>query len=161
MIIAIDPGEKKSAIAHITFTGKSLVGGLAYNGIFPNKDILDFFPPELDAWVVVEDFEPRGHPLGKDSISTIKWIGRFIQKPTCPTYVLPRRRVKALLGVGKKGTDAKVRAAMIAHFGKPGTKKKPGPTYGITSHLWQALGLAVAFSRILGRETLTPENQAT
>jgi len=160
MIIAIDPGEKKSAIIKITKNAGKILNGYLPPQIATNDKILSILEDAgYDNFIVIEDFEPRGHPLGKDSITTIKWIGRFIQKPTCPTYVLPRRRVKALLGVGKKGTDAKVRAAMIAHFGKPGTKAKPGPTYGITSHLWQALGLAVAFSRILGRETLVQENR--
>ncbi len=38
-------------------------------------------------------------------------------------------------------------------FGEPGTKKNPGPTYGIKSHLWAALAVAVtAYDKIKENE---------
>ena len=62
-----------------------------------------------------------------------------------------RREVCSVLDVSKGGKDAQVRQRMIEmHPGGCGTKKAPGPLYGVSSHAWQALGLAVAV-------TLLPE----
>jgi hypothetical protein len=36
-----------------------------------------------------------------------------------------------------------VRQALIDRLGPQGTKKNPGPTYGMRSHLWAALAVAV------------------
>jgi hypothetical protein len=49
-----------------------------------------------------------------------------------------------------KGGDAAVRAALIERFGPfkedaIGKKSKPGPLFGIASHEWSALALAVTW----------------
>jgi hypothetical protein len=36
-----------------------------------------------------------------------------------------------------------VRQALIDRLGPQGTKKNPGPTYGMRSHLWAALAVGV------------------
>ena len=63
---------------------------------------------------------------------------------------LSRRDVLgALGGLPSKGSDAAVRRYCIdVHASSDrealGTKAAPGPLYGVTSHAWQALGLALA-----------------
>ena len=56
----------------------------------------------------------------------------------------------------RKGRDAAVRAEMIRRHGGSkraavGIKASPGPLYGVASHAWQALGLAVAVFGMEGK----------
>ena len=109
---------------------------------------------------------------GNDVVHTAEISARFVElahriadsdpggHPVHPIHVywLRRRQVLAMLAVsGAKGSkDAAVRRAMIEEHGGTksiavGTKAKPGPLYGVTSHAWQALGLARA--TIIGRMT--------
>jgi len=53
-----------------------------------------------------------------------------------------------------RAKDANIRQALLDRFpatggGKApqiGTKKQPGPLYGVTSHLWSALAVAVTWA---------------
>ena len=54
-----------------------------------------------------------------------------------------RMAVKMHLCHSAKAKDANIRQALIDRLGPPGTKKAPGPTYGVTSHAWPALAIAV------------------
>ena len=62
---------------------------------------------------------------------------------------LYRREVLRGLDVtGKGNRDSLVRQRLIEMFGgdrktAQGTKKEPGPLYGVASHAWQALAVAV------------------
>ena len=42
-----------------------------------------------------------------------------------------------------RAKDGNVRQALIDLIGEQGTKKNKGPTYGISSHSWAALAVAV------------------
>jgi hypothetical protein len=42
-----------------------------------------------------------------------------------------------------KAKDANIRQALIDKIGPQGTKKDPGPTYGISKDVWSALAIAV------------------
>ena len=54
-----------------------------------------------------------------------------------------RQDVKLHLCKSNKAKDGNIRQALIDKLGPQGTKKYPGPTYGIKSHAWAALGVAV------------------
>jgi hypothetical protein len=59
---------------------------------------------------------------------------------------MPRREVCTALAISGANKDAQIREAMIELHGGTkaaavGTKKAPGPLYGVTGHAWQALGL--------------------
>ena len=77
-------------------------------------------------------------------------LGLGLALEPCPDGPLPllelsRQRIKAVLCNGNvKANDAGVRQALIDRLGPPGSKKAPGPTYGVTSHAWAALAVAVA-----------------
>ena len=65
-----------------------------------------------------------------------------------------RLDVKLHLCKDSRAKDANIRQALLDRFpatggGKTpqiGTKAQPGPLYGIKSHLWAALGVAVTFA---------------
>jgi hypothetical protein len=97
-------------------------------------------------------------PVGKETFETCVWIGRFIAE--LPEYVEVRRvyrkDVKSVLCGSMKAKDGNVRQALIDRFPATGTGKTPqiginagqGPLYGVKSHLWAALGVAVAASEL-------------
>jgi hypothetical protein len=92
-----------------------------------------------------------GMPVGQETFETVLWIGRFVQvwtpKPWTRVY---RRDVKLHLCHSARAKDAHVRMALLDKFGPGrqkaiGTRKHPGPLYGIKSHVWSALAVAVTW----------------
>lgn len=83
--------------------------------------------------------------VGESVLQTLIWTGRFIQERyPLPVLLLTRQHVKAAICNGNtRANDAGVRQALIDRLGPPGTKKAPGPTYGVSSHAWAALAVAV------------------
>ena len=88
--------------------------------------------------------------VGAEVFDSVFWTGRFAQvwHPRPFTRLL-RAKVRGHLHA-IKGGDPAVRAGLLLRFGgykevAIGTKKKPGPLYGIKSHMWSALALAVTF----------------
>lgn len=98
-----------------------------------------------------ESVEPYGQRIGRETIDTIRWIGRLEQ--VCDwrgkaLRLISRRDIKIHLLGRAKGDDADVRAALLERWGGTkekaiGTKKAPGPLYGMRSHCWSALAVAV------------------
>lgn len=153
-VIGIDPGPEKSGLVHIE-DGKILAAD------WDNKQLAVSLPE----WVVpvaIEDFTPYGKSLGHESMTTIKWIGVFAwqcrQSPGGEPLVIPRPEIKLHLCGIRTAKDADVRDALIHRFGPGkekaiGTKKNPGPLYGVTGHMWSALAVAVtAMDRLTGRD---------
>jgi hypothetical protein len=137
-ILAIDPGTYKSAF--IVWDR-----GLVECGIIPNDDLLrrlkvrDFGQVEN---IAVEMIASYGMAVGREVFETCVWIGRFIERAQVPVKLVFRKDIKIHLCGTTKAKDANIRQALIDKHGAPGTKKNPGKTYGITSHLWAALAVA-------------------
>jgi len=146
-ILAIDPGTTQSGWA-------LLEGGrVIESGTSPNAHLLErlrvvgaYVRCDLHPAVTlaVERFEARGMPIGDDSIQTILWTGRFVQAWHKPVEVVMVKRsaVKLALCGTSRAKDPHIRQALIDRIGPVGTKKAPGPTYGVTSHAWAALAVA-------------------
>ena len=102
--------------------------------------------------LAIERFEARGMAISDDSIETVLWTGRFRQAWHSPEEVrmIRRSEVKLALCGTTRAKDANVRQAVIDRLGPPGTKKQPGPTYGVTSHAWQALAVALLAATLAG-----------
>jgi hypothetical protein len=65
-----------------------------------------------------------------------------------------RRDVKLHLCDSPRAKDGNVRQALLDRLGPQGTKKAPGPTYGVKSHEWAALAVAVyGWDMTFGRTT--------
>lgn len=148
MIFAIDPGTTQSG--WVRFDG----GKVLESGVSPNAHILErvrvlgaFVANRLHEPVTlaIERFEARGMPIGDESVETLLWTGRFIQAWHKPDEVvrIKRSAIKLHLCGTARAKDPNVRQALIDKLGPPGTKKAPGPTYGVTSHAWAALSVAV------------------
>jgi Holliday junction resolvasome RuvABC endonuclease subunit len=158
VIFGIDPGTKESGWAFYDPEFRKVRDcGTAPNDHLRQrvKTFGSYIGVGLHAPVTlaVERFEARGMAVGEESVETILWTGRFIEAWYKPEDVLQLRRsaVKSHLCGSQKATDANIRQALIDMLGAPGSKKNPGPTYGVTSHAWAALAVAVTAIRTLGR----------
>jgi hypothetical protein len=107
----------------------------------------------MDPVVLIERVRSYGKS-GNSLFETSESVGRLYQSAWASgldVHLVPRKWVVQALGAdrkdapGGKTTDSKVIAAMLDRVGPQGTKAAPGPTYGVKSHAWQALGLAVAW----------------
>lgn len=152
-MIAIDPGSEKSA-----FLGYSN-GEIGVMGIVDNEELVQRLRGTIcqhpDKPVVIEWIETFGMSVGKDTFETVYWIGRFSEAVGGEDARVTRRQVKMTLCGHLKATDTNVRQALIDLFGgvggkeaAVGTKGSPGPLYGVKSHLWSALAVAVTYERM-------------
>jgi len=162
-ILAIDPGPVQSA--YLLYDPADM--RICDKGIEPNLNVIAWMrshPPfPADTWMVIENVENYGRFVGAGIFGTAKWVGRFIQVwvDLCPVLhrdmkftEQPRRAVKLWLCNSPHSGNPEVRAALLDKFpatggGKTpaiGTKGQPGPLYGVKSHLFSALALAVHYA---------------
>lgn len=147
-ILAIDPGTRESG--WVLWNGSSV----AYSGIQGNDDVLRMVAGWKDAEtrLAIEVMQAMGMPAGQEIFETCIWIGRLIQAWRAPAEVIrvKRTEVKLHLCGSARAKDPNVRQALLDKIGKPGTIKDPGPTYGVKSHGWSALAVAVTAEAKLG-----------
>lgn len=103
--------------------------------------------------LAIEMIASYGMAVGREVFETCVWIGRFQQAWRDPGAVelVYRKDVKMHLCGTNKAKDANVRQALLDMFPatgggatpQVGTKKQPGPLYGISTHAWPALGVAI------------------
>lgn len=144
LVLAIDPGTSECGWA--IYDGVAVVD----SGLEPNAEMLQML--EFDSRFVrepmtlaIEMIASYGMAVGREVFETCVWIGRFQQAWRKPEAVLKvcRKDVKLHLCGSPRAKDPNVRQALIDKLGPQGTKKKPGATYGVKSHAWAALGVAV------------------
>ena len=151
--LGIDPGTEKTAISKISLhyaTPNTL--SLVEAFILPNEACRSWLRDELDwVWidaVGIERMESFGR-AGASIFETCIWIGKFLSVMEQDTiYSLARKTITSNI-CGSTGSDSTVRQALIDRFGKPGTKKNPGPTYGITKDMWSSTAVAVTLADYL------------
>lgn len=137
-VLAIDPGTHES--------GYALLGeGVEVSGVAANDEVCDLIRRNDYDCLAIEKIVSYGSAVGQETFDTCVWIGRFMEVSGVPTDVLliPRHKVKRHVCGPGKHTDPDVRASLIKLLGPQGTKKQPGPTYGVKSHAWAALAVAV------------------
>jgi hypothetical protein len=140
-ILAIDPGTTESGYA---IYGDGRVLG---SGVMANDAMLRMLrvPPCQSAQdrIAIEMIASYGMPVGREVFETCVWIGRFIEAWDGPHQLVYRKDVKLHLCNSPRAKDPHIRQALIDKLGPQGTKKAPGPTYGVKSHAWAALAVAV------------------
>ena len=159
--IAIDPGTEQSAVVWFE-DGKP---DITKSKIDDNTAILDYVRmaahSDVAAQLAIEMVASYGMPVGKETFETVRWIGRFEQvwkdvRPTSCTMVY-RKDVKLHLCGQPRAKDANIRQAILDKYPRSGggttpqigTKKAPGPLYGMKSHLWSALAVAITFEEAI------------
>lgn len=168
-VLAMDPGTRETAYVVYEYYHHDTDGGrIVEHGHFPNLDMLSIIattPADVMAMEMIGHYN-TGMSVGADVFQTCVWIGRFWQQAqeagVKKVEILFRTPIKIELCGSPRANDTNVSQALKDILGLPGTKKNPGPTYGITSHKWQALAVALCSARGLGHETfpLTKKQQA-
>lgn len=163
-VIAIDPGDKRSAIVHYDPIGKTVLESRHED----NQSVLAWLRqvPGVPLYprLVIEGIASYGMPVGKEVFDTCIWIGRFIQAWD-PGYweLIYRKEVTMHLCGSARAKDSNVRAALLDKFGgrgARGTKKSPGRLWGISGDKWSALAVAVTSSETRpGRFTAATRSQ--
>jgi Holliday junction resolvasome RuvABC endonuclease subunit len=85
--------------------------------------------------------------VGKETVQTIRFCGAIEEAVISRggfIHMLSPQEVKKRVCGTASAKDPAVRQALIDRLGPPGTKKNPGPTFGVSSHAWRALAVAVA-----------------
>ncbi|WP_197497489.1 hypothetical protein [Cupriavidus sp. D384] len=140
-ILAIDPGTTESGWVLLD---RDIV---VMSGVMPNADVVSMLAVGSKGpyTLAIEMIASYGMAVGREVFETCVWIGRFKQAWHSPEAVrlVYRRDVKLHLCGSPRAKDANIRQALLDLIGPQGTKKQPGPTYGVKSHAWAALGVAV------------------
>lgn len=155
VVTGIDPGPSMTAYA--LYDGTAVCG----HGKVANADLREqiiqqgFFGSSA---VVFEKVTSFGMPVGSEVFETVFWTGRFFEaihghvQEGAVVARLSRIDVKRHMCNDVRAKDANIRQAVIERFtagGNPkearGTKKAPGPLYGIKSDCWSALAVAITW----------------
>jgi hypothetical protein len=163
IILAIDPGTKQSAYVLYEWyptTEDPFGGDILEKGIERNEDLLNTIGTfnSIDRIAI----EMIGHyglgmAVGKEVFQTCVWIGRYWQHARThglqesQIEMVMRREIKLFVCGDARAKDPNIRQALLDAFGPAGTKKAPGKTYGVTTHIWSALAVAVASAAGKGR----------
>jgi hypothetical protein len=144
-ILAIDPGPVNSA--YVLWNGETWIEA----SIQPNADLRATLEAGDYDSAAIEMIACYGMAVGKEVFETCLHIGRFIECCIEATAREPkliyRREIKMHFCNSAKAKDANIRQAILDRFGGKqvaiGLKATPGPLYGIKSHLWAALAIAL------------------
>ena len=148
IVVGVDPGPAQSA--YVAFDGRAVVD----HAIVSNEELLSIL--QFEEWapeqvVVFETVESFGMTVGLDVFETVFETGRMFQMVDDGERArMQRREVKRHLCKSMRAKDANIRQALINRFGgskqaAQGVKKNPGPLYGIRTHEWSALAIAVTW----------------
>jgi len=160
MIFAIDPGPEKSAWL-VYDSGKIHKFGIDPNRVV--RDIVQEFALNSTSnnVVAIEQIRSYGKRVGNKTFDTCEWAGRFAQvaedamaQSFGAVKLIPRPDVKLIVCLNNTARDSDVRDALVYRYGGEsavGTKKTPGPLYGIVKDLWAALAVAVAVEELSKR----------
>ena len=155
-IVAIDPGSTESGVVvfdpvssePVVYAAKVLNATLRH--WLYTRDITDVCVLAGPHVVACEFPVARGMPASNDLFLTVEWAGRFREAWVGAWEKVDRKDVKiAMCGVGN-AKDSNIRAAIIDRFGGKakaiGTKRAPGPLYGVKADAWSALAVALTYA---------------
>ena len=136
-ILAIDPGTTHSAFVQYR------AGEILDHGWIPNAEMRQVLIGREYDRCAIEMIASYGMAVGASTFETCVWIGRFTEVARVEPVLCYRKDIKLFLCGTMRAKDANVRQALLDLVGPQGTKAKPGQTYGIKSHSWAALAVAV------------------
>lgn len=151
IIVGIDPGNVQSAYAELN----AIAGSVTDSGILPNEEFKKFLFDTAQrrtkgvSFFALEKVASYGMAVGETVFETVFWSGRFaeaIKAGGHDTTRITRMEVKVNLCHNSRAKDGNIRQALIDRFGPVGTKKNPGPLFGMAADKWAALAVAVTFA---------------
>ena len=153
-IFAIDPGTTNSGF--VLFDTRNME--VIEFGIIDNESLLHRSTWADSDVVVVEMVASYGMAVGATTFETVLWIGRFIQYAYSNSIkydkLYKKVDINPTLCFSNKATDANIRQAILDMFPaygggstpQIGVKNKPGPLYGVSSHSFSALAVALTYA---------------
>ena len=154
-VLGIDPGFTESAFVVIGPDGAPGDFGIEANDVLLQRlrryeaEVNQPFHFVTPSAIVIEQVASFGMPVGAEVFETVFWTGRFAEAArTIPVHRITRLQVKMHLCHNSRAKDGNVRQALIDRFGgstAKGTKKAPGPLYGISRDVWSALAVGLTF----------------
>jgi len=100
--------------------------------------------------VAIEMVASYGMAVGAPVFETCVQIGRFIEvagpEAAGTVHLVFQKQTRMHLCGSMRAKETNIRQALLDRFGPVGTKKAPGPLYGVKSHIWSALAVAVTAS---------------
>jgi len=154
-ILAIDPGPEESAYVVYETMDKSLVRWAKVPNWQLRHMLRDTDSHFTDcSRCIIEMIASYGMAVGQSTFETCVWVGRFQEKwdsdwrNANQAERITRGDVKLHLCHSMKAKDSNVMAAICDRYGgdlktAKGTKKDPGPLYGLAGDGWAALGVAI------------------
>lgn len=145
IIFAVDPGTSYSAVVELD-TDRKRVLFSTYDENVKILNLINFIDRKRIDIFAVEMVASFGMPVGAEVFETVKWIGKFERQAEIgmlKVIEIKRHEEKTILCYNSRAKDANIRQALIDLIGPQGTKKAPGPTYGISGDRWSALAVAV------------------
>jgi hypothetical protein len=148
-VLAIDPGNVQSAF--VLYDGE-----IKSSAIIANDALVEGIKNlESPFTLAIEMIASYGMPVGKEVFDTCVWIGRFVQANyeahhlEAENTLIYRKDVKMHFCQSMRAKDSNIRQALLDRFGGKdtaiGTKKAPGPLYGVKADAWSALAVALYY----------------
>lgn len=154
MILGIDTGTLTNGVVIYDEASKRVVKAVPECPHTETMRMLDGFAATRGL-VVGEWFQSYGMGVGADTFQAIRWFGRFEQHAAHLGLVfesVTRVQVKTRLCHDSRAKDKNVNQAIRDLFGGnaicKGTKKAPGPLYGVSKHSYSALGVVLTYLAI-------------
>lgn len=146
IIIAIDPGTHASGYVEMDGNGRIILADKEV----PNEEVLNTMRtlwPGVAVAIEMMSFQGPSRMVGAETFETCVWIGRFEEAAhPCKTALVTRSAVLKALGAKN---DSQVAFALRELYGGQktavGSKRAPGPLYGVSGHAWQALACGVVY----------------
>lgn len=150
-LLAIDPGSALTGYVLYDVDARALV----LRGKCSNEDLVAMirraeFSSAL--MLAIEHAQSFGAKVWNQVFDATLWGGRFVEAWDSVTSGRPhalvfRRDVKLHVTGSPKAKDQQVRQCLLEQWGGKdvavGTKKQPGPLFGVTADMWAALAIAV------------------
>jgi len=154
IILGVDPGTVQSGYVVFNSDGMEVLE----SGVINNEEFLHLSVWDSADIVCMEMIASYGMPVGQTTFETTVWIGRFIQ--TCIykdkkfELLYKKKDINPTLCHSNKAKDANIRQAILDLFPaigggsvpQKGTKSKPGPLFGVSSHAFSALAVALTYA---------------
>ncbi len=154
-LLCIDPGPRESGVViydgiYVNYT----------NPAFNNIALLEFIklyledPKNAPCTMAIESIVCFGRRVGASTFDTAEWMGVFRHAFGLDnSHKISKPEVQHHICGSSKASNADIRYNILKMFpatggGKipeTGTKKKPGPLYGVTSHAMSALAVGITY----------------
>jgi hypothetical protein len=104
--------------------------------------------------IICEEIRCYGMSVGQSTFDTVRWTGAFqeiARMVHIPFHFVGRKEVVLHWCNSPRASDANVSRALKDYYGEKGTKKNPGPTFGIKDDIWSALAIGGYWHQVLNK----------